>query len=117
MSNAHSDTQPNDYGDRYRALLAVSEAIVLHRDLPALFHELAGRLHEVVQFDWLALILYDAPSQTMRMHVLEPCWEVIYEMDASIFPVEGTPAGQVWQTQKPVIIANFSEPNRWPEMM
>ncbi len=55
----------------HRALLAVSEAIVLHRDLSALFHELAGRLHQVVQFDGLALVLHEAASNTMRLHVLE----------------------------------------------
>ena len=42
----------------YRALLAVSEAIASRRDLPALFHELAGRLDHVVRFDSLALVLH-----------------------------------------------------------
>ncbi len=37
--------------EEYRALLAVSEAIVSHRDWRAQFRELAGRLHEVVRFD------------------------------------------------------------------
>ena len=57
--------------DQYRALLAVSEAIVAHHDLSALFHELAGRLHQVVQFDFLALVLHEEASNTMRLHVLE----------------------------------------------
>lgn len=57
--------------DENRALLAVSEAIVAHRDLRALFHELAGRLHEVVRFDYLALHLHEAASNFLRMHVLE----------------------------------------------
>ena len=56
----------------YRALLAVSEAIVSHRDLSALFHELAGRLHQVVRFDYLGLFLHEAASNTLRLHVLEP---------------------------------------------
>src|ERR1700747_1937561 len=42
---------------KYQALLAVSEAIVSHRELSALFHELAGRLHQVVRFDYLVLYL------------------------------------------------------------
>src|SRR5438874_2521281 len=41
---------------RYRALLAVAEAIIAHRDLHALFHDLAGRLHPVVPFDFLLLV-------------------------------------------------------------
>ena len=74
MTSAHSDAQATGGGDRYRALLAVSEAIVSHRDLSALFHELAGRLHQVVRFDYLGLCLHEATSNTMRMHVLEGPW-------------------------------------------
>ena len=44
------------------ALLEVSEAIAQQRDLPALFHDLAGRLHSVVDFDFLSLVLHD-PAQ------------------------------------------------------
>jgi hypothetical protein len=42
--------------DRYRALLAVSAAIIAHRDLSALFRELASRLRQVVHFDHLGLV-------------------------------------------------------------
>src|SRR2546425_11078913 len=56
---------------QYRALLAVSEAIVSQRDLSTLFHELANRLHQVVRFDYLGLVLHEAASNTMRPHVLE----------------------------------------------
>jgi hypothetical protein len=52
-------------------LLAVSQAIVSHRELFALFHELAGRLYQVVRFDYLALYLHETTSNTMRIHVLE----------------------------------------------
>ena len=45
MTAAHVDGPATASGEPYRALLAVSEAIVSHRDLSALFHELAGRLH------------------------------------------------------------------------
>ena len=54
MAPAESDGQVTASEDRYRALLAVSGAIVSHRDLPALFHELAGQLVQVVQFDALS---------------------------------------------------------------
>jgi hypothetical protein len=52
-------------------LLAVREPIVLHHDLSALFQELAGGLHQVVRFDDLALLLHEATSNTLRMHVLD----------------------------------------------
>ena len=56
MTSAHFDGQEIATSGFYRALLAVSGAIVSHGDLPALFHELAGLLHQVVRFDYLALL-------------------------------------------------------------
>src|SRR5258708_19578455 len=71
MTSADLEGKAAAVDDRHRALLAVSEAIVSHRDLSALFHELAGRLHQVVRFDYLGLSLHDATSNTMGMYVLE----------------------------------------------
>ncbi len=71
MTAAHVDGPATASGEPYRALLAVSEAIVAHRDLTALFHELAGRLHQVLRFDYLGLVLHEAASQTMRLHIIE----------------------------------------------
>ena len=71
MTNTPFDGQANAASDCYRALLAVSEAIVAHRDLSALFQVLAGRLRQVVAFDYLSLVLHEAASNTMRLHILE----------------------------------------------
>jgi hypothetical protein len=49
MASALSGAQAHSAEPRFRALLTVSEAIVSHRDLSALFHELAGRFHLVVR--------------------------------------------------------------------
>jgi len=56
---------------QHRALLEVAEAISQHRDLRELFHELAARLHGVVEFDYLNLTLHDASRNVMRLHILE----------------------------------------------
>ena len=96
MTSDHLDGQATATGDRYRALLAVSEAIVAHRDLSALFHELAGRLHQVVQFDALALVLHEAATNTMRLHVLETSEPIPHPL-VIVLPVEDDPAGLVWQ--------------------
>jgi len=97
----------------YIALLAVSDAIVLHRDLSALFPELASRLHQVVEFDCLALVLHEATGNTMRLHVLETS-EPIGVPPVSSFPVEDDPAGMVWQDQHPLITSSVGELGRWP---
>src|SRR5258707_6308307 len=85
---------------QYGPLLAVSQAIVSHRDLATLFHDLAGRLHLVVRFDYLACSLHDATSNTMRLHVLETT-EPIPAQAPRPYSVEEDPAGSVWQTQHP----------------
>ena len=95
---------PIDHARRQlEALLEVSEAIAHQRDLPALFHELANRLHSVVDFDFLTLLLYDANKNVVRLHVLEAREARETPQDAE-YPIADHPAGQVWQTQQPYVV-------------
>jgi hypothetical protein len=66
MSSADLNRQATATGAAYRALLAVSVATVWRRDLPALFHELAGLLHQVVRFDHLTLFVHYAARSAPR---------------------------------------------------
>jgi formate hydrogenlyase transcriptional activator len=116
MENPPRDVPAPSADRQYRALLAVSEAIVSHRDLPTLFHELAGRLHQVVRFDYLALVLHEAASHTMRLHVLETD-EPVPPGTVIILPPEEDPAGLVWQTQQPLITSCVAELRRWPRLL
>ena len=116
MASALSDAQAQPADQRYRALLAVSEAIVSHRDLSALFHELAGRLHQVVHFDYLGLALHEATSNTMRIHLLEGT-EPAPLPSPPVLPLEEEPAGWVWQTQQAWIFSNVPEEKRWPRAL
>ena len=113
MISDHFEGQAIAASDAYRALLAVSEAIVSHRDLPTLFQELAGRLRQVVQFDGLALVLHEGASNMMRLHVLETP-EPIPHAPMLALPLEDDPAGLVWQTQQPLITSSADELRRWP---
>src|SRR6516225_2926924 len=98
--------------DRYRALLAVSAAIIAHRDLSALFQEMAGRLRQVVHFDHLVLVLHEAATNTMRVHLLEPPESITIDL-----PPEERPAGFVWQTQQPLITSRIADLKRWPRLL
>jgi formate hydrogenlyase transcriptional activator len=98
------------------ALLEVSEAIAQQRDLAALFHDLAGRLHSVVDFDFLTLVLHDASRNVMRLHVLETRLPSDKPTGAES-PVEGNPAGWVWQTQQPFVVSDTEEETRFPEFL
>ncbi len=100
---------------QYRTLLAVSEAIVSHRDVVTLFHDLAGRLHLVVRFDYLACVLHDATSNTLRPHVLETTEPISAQTARPPFSVEEDPAGSVLQTQHSLIVSNVAEESRWPQ--
>ena len=110
-------TSPLEHSRRQlEALLEVSEAIAQQRDLPALFHDLAGRLHSVVDFDFLSLVLHDPAKNVMRLHVLEtrvPGEKVAGTESA----VEGNPAGWVWQTQQNFVASDVEEETRFPEFL
>ena len=95
------------------ALLEVSEAIAHQRDLAALFHELAIRLHSVVDFDFLTLLLYDAAKNVIRLHVLEAREARQTPQDAE-YAVADHPAGLVWQTQQAYVVPDAILDERFP---
>jgi formate hydrogenlyase transcriptional activator len=95
-----------------RALRAVAEAIVSHRDVRALFADLARRLQRVVPFDCLCLRLADAAGGTLRLHARNAPRSLPPPVAA--VPVVGDPAGWVWQTQQPLVISDLAEETRWP---
>src|ERR1700726_1628184 len=116
METAPLNPQAPSTDHKYQALLAVSEAIVSHRDLPALFHELAGRVQQVVHFDYLGLALHEATSNIMRIHLLEGPQPTPLP-SPPVLPLEEEPAGWVWQTQQAWIFSNVPEEKRWPRAL
>src|SRR5580692_2838623 len=107
---------PEHSRQQLEALLEVSEAISQQRDLPALFHDLAGRLHSVVDFDFLTLTLHDPVRNVMRLHILET--RVPHEKrTGSEAPVEGHPSGWVWQSQEAFVVSDTAEEERYPQFM
>jgi formate hydrogenlyase transcriptional activator len=110
-------TSPLEHSRRQlEALLEVSEAIAQQRDLPALFHDLAARLHSVIEFDFLTLVLHDPVRNVMRLHVLET--RIPGEKPTGTeAPVENNPSGWVWQTQQPFVVSDVQEETRFPDFM
>src|SRR6202163_5073314 len=88
---------------RHHGLLEVAEAIAQHRDLGELFHELAERLHRVVEFEYLNLILHDPARNVMRLHILETEKPRKYGPGSELPGVQ-TPSRCAWETQQPVIV-------------
>ena len=95
-------------------LLEISEAIASHRDLAELFHSLAPSLHRMVRFEYLNLILHEAERGVMRSHLLDcPAREA--NCPSEECPME-TPAGWVWQKQKPWVVSHLDSDSRFPEL-
>jgi formate hydrogenlyase transcriptional activator len=102
--------------ERYQALLEVAQAISVHRDLHALFRDLAQRLPRVVHVNFVALTLHDPERDTMRLHTIQA------NVPADLVgghegPVEESPAGLVWQTQQPILVPDLVEERRWPKVI
>lgn len=102
--------------ERYQALLEVAQAISVHRDLHALFRDLAQRLPRVVHVNFVALSLHDPARNTMRLHSIQA------NVPADLVgghegPVEESPAGLVWQTQQSILVPDLAEERRWPKVI
>jgi formate hydrogenlyase transcriptional activator len=99
--------------NQHQALLETSQAIASHRDLAQLFHNLAPRLHSVVRFEFVSLILHEPSRNVMRSHVLESP-NPNYDYPSQECPME-TPGGWVWQTQQPWVVHRLELDSRFPD--
>jgi formate hydrogenlyase transcriptional activator len=107
-----ADLQYNQYG----ALLEISEAIAAHRDLHELFHDLAQRLPRVVPFDYLNLLLHNPARDVMTLHVLAAPEPSTIKPGLE-WPVDESPSGLVWKSQRPVIIEDVASETRFPKVI
>ncbi|MGA2475859.1 MAG: sigma 54-interacting transcriptional regulator [Terriglobia bacterium] len=99
--------------EQYRALLEISESIATHRDLPALFHAIAQRLHRLVTFDFIGLTLPDADRTTVRLHVLESSLPTEVK-EGFEFPIEEATQEIVWEQQKALVVTDLEFETRFP---
>ena len=101
--------------EQYQALLEVAQAIAAHRDIDQLFRDLAQRLPRVVQVNIVDLSLYDPVRNLMRLHAIQANVPADLVGGHEEF-IDETPAGWVWQTQQPVIVADVADESRWPRV-
>jgi formate hydrogenlyase transcriptional activator len=99
--------------EQYRALLEISESIATHRDLPALFHAIAQRLHRLVTFDFIGLTLPDTDRNTVRLHVLESSLPTEVK-EGFEFPIEEATHEMVWEQQKALLVTDLEFDTRFP---
>jgi formate hydrogenlyase transcriptional activator len=104
------DTARNS--DRLRLLIEVSEAVATHRDLTALFRDLARRLPAIVPFEFIALFLHDPEKNVMRVNTLGTSDAESIPPGLEL-PVDQSYSGLVFTTQRPVTINSLAE-TRFP---
>jgi formate hydrogenlyase transcriptional activator len=102
--------------DRLRLLLEVSQAIASHRDLEELFRDLAQRLPEIVPFDYINAVLHEPARDVMRL------WLFVTSTPSTIspgleLPIDESPGGLVWKTQRPLIVNDVTQERRFPRLM
>jgi formate hydrogenlyase transcriptional activator len=114
VSEARVDHRACEPGNLRRMLLDVSHATASHRDLKSLLYDLAGLLRRVARFDRLAIVLHDPERDIMRLHTIvsrEPTVTGDLEL-----PVPESPAGFVWQTQRPLVVPRIDDETRFAEV-
>ena len=94
--------------DQLRLLIEVSEAVATHRDLTALFRDLAKRLPAIVRFEFIALFLHDPEKNVMRVDTLGTSDAESIPPGLEL-PVDQSYSGLVFTTQQPIIINSLAE--------
>ncbi|MBI4400239.1 MAG: sigma 54-interacting transcriptional regulator [Nitrospirae bacterium] len=115
MNDENQPPSVDSLVEQYRTLLEVSESIASHRDLGALFRDLARRLPAVVRFEYIALILHDPERNVMKTHTLgtsegesiPPGFEL---------PIEESAGGWVFANQRPLVVPCLARETRFPKV-
>src|SRR6202140_4713129 len=103
-------------GRQFEALLEVSQEIAQQPNLKLLFHRVSNRVQDVLQFDFLGLILHDPARGTMRLHILET-HEPIAQEGPEELPVANSPSGWVFENQEIFFTQDTSKDPRYPHFM
>ncbi len=78
-----------------------------------MFEDLGRRLHTVLNFNYLSLILHDPEHEVMRVHTLH--FDGVSTIHPGMeFGVDDSPSGEVWRTQRPFIVGEPEQANRFP---
>jgi PAS domain S-box-containing protein len=101
---------------RHEALVRVLRAINVHRDPKELFRVLASELRTVVNFDYVALFLYDEAANRIQNPVLETLAGPGIAIPND-FPAEETITWWVYHHQEPVFVSSSDQEARFPRMM
>ena len=102
---------------KYRALLEISEAFIACRDYETLFQTLWTSLHELIRFDYLALVRYDEQKQSSRVEAIVGNGAVDVPLRTDL-PVAGSPLEILLATRQPLYVPDLRSETRFrPDLM
>src|SRR5262245_5591501 len=108
------DPTPHFPAEQCLMLNDVARIIASRRNLSDLFHDLAERLHRLIDFSYLGVMLYDPAQHVLRLHTLEgPARGPLHP--GAAFAVDDIPSGWVWQHQQPLVIDDLAQETRFPQ--
>ncbi len=96
----------------YGELLEISRLITSHKTLDELFRNLSGRLHSLVEFSYLSVLLHDSAQDVMR--VLEVVGGERAVTTGMEFSMSESPAAWVLQHQQSLVIDDMNRESRFP---
>lgn len=89
----------------------MADLMVHHRNLPDLFHELAQRMQQVVDFQLLNFALHNPQRNRMELHLWEG--ELVSDFPTEMLVAESA-SGWVWEHQKPLLFRDLNQDKRFP---
>ncbi|GIX47535.1 MAG: hypothetical protein KatS3mg131_1746 [Candidatus Tectimicrobiota bacterium] len=98
---------------RWRALLEVNNALIVHHERQALFRALTGALRRVLPFDRASLALYDPAQDAFTVVALaEDAPEVPQLALGVVIPREGSGLGQLLAQKRPLRCRDLQQQGR-----
>ena len=114
MLSSNSHHCPRDERHRYEVLLEMADLVVRHQSLPELFRDVAIRLRQVADFQFLNFSLHDPKDNSMHLH----WWE---GPDTSGFPatvsISESPSGWVREHQDELLFSDVKTESRFPTVL
>ena len=89
---------------RSQLLLEINNAVISHLDLEQLVTTISGTLRDIIPHDAAGIALYEPELNHLREYTNVSYRDVNAFKVGDTIPIEGTPAGEVFRTGKPMLI-------------
>ncbi len=96
--------------DRSRLLPDLNQFLLSHSDIRTAFPGICRRLNRVLPHEHAGIALYEAGSGHLRLFVQLVPPNGLALPSGFILPLDGTPAGEAYRLQRPIVVADLRSP-------